>query len=250
MRNLPKAGLQLYTVRSSLEEDFEGTIRKISRIGYEEVELHSLFGRKAKHVRALLDQAGLAAPSRHVGLPDLRGRIDEVLDESATLGCRWVVCPYIDASERTLEGFQRAADDLNAAAAACLEAGLSLAYHNHDFELEAVEDVIPYDLLLERCDAHLVAMELDVFWMAKGGGNPFTYFNRYPGRFALCHAKDMAPDGSMTEVGTGVIDFETLLASSREAGFRHYFVEHDEPADPIASITTSYAGLMQLLKAI
>ncbi|MGA7304803.1 MAG: sugar phosphate isomerase/epimerase [Rhodothermales bacterium] len=250
MHTVPSPGLQLYTVRSILEKDFEGTIEKIAAIGYEEVELHDLFGRTAAEVRAILDRSGLAAPARHVGLADLRTRIGEVLDETATLGCEWIVCPFVGASDRSLDGYRRIADDLNAAAATCHEAGRSFAYHNHNFEFAPIDDAIPYDLLLERCDDALVAMELDIFWIAKAGANPFDYFSRYPGRFKLCHVKDMAPDGSMTEVGSGILDFSTIFVSAEQAGLEHYFVEHDEPEDPIASITTSYQGVVPLLEAI
>jgi len=247
---VPKAGLQLYTVRTLLEKDFEGTIEKVAALGYEEVEFHAFFGRTAEQVRSVLDDAGLRAPARHVGLPNLRTGIDKVLDESAALGCDWIVCSYIDASERTLDGYRRAADDLNIAGAVCREAGRSFAYHNHDFEFAPIGDVVPYDLLLERCDNDLVAMELDLFWITKGGANPMEYFNQYPGRFTLCHVKDMAVDGSMAEVGSGIIDFGSIFAAADQAGLAHYFVEHDEPADPMASITASYSGLIPLLKAI
>jgi sugar phosphate isomerase/epimerase len=247
---MPKAGLQLYTVRSILQDDFEGTIRKIAEIGYREVELHDLFDYTPTRVRAILEGAGLTAPARHVGLADLRARIEEVMDESKTLGCRWIVCPFIALHERTLDAYRKVADELNAAAQACQEAGLSFAYHNHNFEFEPVDGIVPYDLLLEGTDGDRVAMELDIYWMTKGGANPLAYFDRYPGRFPLFHVKDMAADGSMTEIASGNIDFATIFASAEKAGLRHCFVEHDHPDDPIASIAASYQGLAPLLDAV
>lgn len=242
-----KIGVQLYTVRTLLENDFEGTIDKIAGIGYSEVELHQFFGRTAAEVRGILDGAGLDAPARHVGLDDLRTRIDEIVDETTTLGCGWVVCPYVGESERTLEGYRKVADDLNAAAAVCTAAGISFAYHNHDFEFAPLDDAIPYDLLLEYCDNDLVAMELDLFWIIKGGANPLEYFSRHPGRFSLCHVKDMSAEGRMVDVGAGIIDFPTIFASADQAGLEHYFVEHDEPEDPLASVAASFAGLTSVL---
>jgi sugar phosphate isomerase/epimerase len=247
MKAEPRIGVQLYTVRTLLENDFEGTINEIARIGYREVELHSLFGRTSHEVRGILDGAGLAAPAWHVGADDLRSNVEVIIEEAICLGSSWIVCPYIDASERTLEGYRKVADELNTAGRACSDAGISFAYHNHDFEFTPVEDTIPYDLLLERCDEKLVQMELDIFWITKGGANPLEYFDRYPGRFPLCHVKDMAPDGAMVDVGAGIIDFKTIFASAEQAGLKHYFVEHDEPADPIASVTASFAGLKSVL---
>lgn len=239
--------VQLYTVRALLEIDFEGTIDKVAEIGYREVELHAFFGRTAAEVRTVLNRAGLTAPARHVGLTDLRTRIDDVIADSTTLGCEWVVCSHIVESERSLDGYRKVADDLNAMATACREAGISLAYHNHDFEFAPLEDTVPYDLLLDRCDSALVGMEIDLFWTKKGGVNPLEYFAQYPGRFPLCHVKDMSVDGDMIEVGAGIIDFATIFEAAGLAGLERFFVEHDEPADPLASITASYPVLKSLL---
>jgi sugar phosphate isomerase/epimerase len=48
-------------------------------------------------------------------------------------------------------------------------------------------------------------------------------------------------------VGNGVIDFKRIFANAEMAGMKHFFVEHDMPADPIASITTSINYLKKLL---
>jgi len=56
----------------------------------------------------------------------------------------------------------------------------------------------------------------------------------------------MAADGRMVDVGQGTIPFGRILAQRDQAGIRHCFVEHDEPADPFASIAASYAWLRGL----
>lgn len=35
-----KIGLQLYTLRAELEQDFEGTLRKVAELGYAGVEFY------------------------------------------------------------------------------------------------------------------------------------------------------------------------------------------------------------------
>jgi len=47
-------------------------------------------------------------------------------------------------------------------------------------------------------------------------------------------------------VGRGVIDFKKIFARSAQAGIKHYFVEHDQPADPFASIEASFNYLKRL----
>ena len=51
----------------------------------------------------------------------------------------------------------------------------------------------------------------------------------------------------MADVGAGIIDFARIFAKSDEAGFKHYFVEHDNPASPaLDSVHRSFAYLRQL----
>jgi sugar phosphate isomerase/epimerase len=241
-------GIQLYTVRTVMAKDAAGTLESLSRIGYREVELAGLYGQTPRAMRELLDRYSLTAPSTHVGLPDLRRDAKRVFADAHTLGNRYVVVPWIDESEReTLAGYEKIAAELNEFGRAARDAGVRLGYHNHDFELRAINGVVPYDTLLANTDPALVDMELDLFWLAKGAGDPLAYFARHPGRFALVHVKDMTDAGEMVAVGTGSLDFRRVFAQAEAAGIRHAFVEHDEPADPIASARTSFAGVQALL---
>lgn len=241
-------GIQLYTVRSLMAKDVAGTLDALARIGYREVEFAGLHGTSASAVRAMLDHLGLSAPASHVGLNELRKDAAAVFAQSRALGNRYVVVPWIDAAERrTIAGYEAVADALNRFGTAARDAGLRLGYHNHDFELQPIEGRVPYDVLLERTDPELVDMELDLFWLAKGGADPLAYFSRYPGRFVMAHVKDMAPDGAMVDVGRGTLDFARVFAAAEQAGLRHAFVEHDSPADPMASARASHSALVRLL---
>ncbi|HEU4564009.1 MAG TPA: sugar phosphate isomerase/epimerase [Gemmatimonadaceae bacterium] len=243
-------GIQLYTVRSALARDAAATLAALAGIGYREVELAGMHGLSARDFRALLDRNGLAAPSSHVGLDALgAAHRARTFDDAATLGNRWLVCPWLDPKERTADGYRRAAAALNDAAAAARGHGIRIAYHNHDFEHAPLADAggrTGYDLLLAECDPSLVAMEMDLYWMVKGGRDPVAYFERFPGRFPLVHAKDMARDGTMVDVGAGTIDFARILRHAGQAGIRHWFVEHDDPASPLASARASYEYLTKL----
>jgi sugar phosphate isomerase/epimerase len=134
----------------------------------------------------------------------------------------------------------------------CRAAGLRFAYHNHNFEFETFGGAAPaYDTLVERTDPALVAFELDVYWAYKAGQDPLRYFERYPGRFALCHLKDgtAPPERTMADVGAGVIDFAGLFRRARTAGLRYAIVEHDQPKDAVASIRASHETIARLLRA-
>jgi sugar phosphate isomerase/epimerase len=239
-------GVQLYTVRTLMQKDVEGTLKAVAGIGYREVELAGLHGKSARDFRALLDGAGLTAPASHISLAEVRANLQRVLDDAATLGNRWVVVPYLDESERTADGYRRLAATLNEAGARARRTGLRIAYHNHEFEFAPVGDTTGYDILLGETDPEAVEMELDLFWATKGGRDPIQLFERHPRRFPLVHVKDMTREGAMVAVGAGSIDFQRIFARASQAGIRHYFVEHDEPADPLESIRASHTHLSRM----
>jgi sugar phosphate isomerase/epimerase len=241
-------GIQLYTVRTLLEKDLPGTLEALSRIGYREVELAGLHGRTPQAMRDLLDRYGLSAPAAHVGLQDLRRDAPRAFADAKTLGNRYVIVPWLDENERaTIDGYKKLSAELNELGRGARDAGLQLGYHNHDFELRAIGGEVPYDVMLASTDPTLVVMELDLFWLAKAGGNPATYFERHPGRFAAVHVKDMTAAGEMVDVGSGTLDFGRVFAAADAAGIRHAFVEHDEPADPLASARASFTALRDIL---
>ena len=245
---IAKIGLQLYTVRDLMKKDVEGTLAAVAGAGYTEVEFAGYFDKTPAEIRAMLDRHGLTSPSLHTGdlAPDAWAK---AVDAAHVIGHEYIVMPWIPEERRkTLDDWKRWAADFNRAAATAKAGGLQFAYHNHDFEFKTVEGKVPYDVLLAETDPNLVKLEIDLYWITKGGQDPLAYFARWPGRVPLVHVKDGkgAPDWAMTEVGSGAIDWKRIFAKSQQAGIKHYFVEHDQPADPIASITASCAYLKTL----
>ncbi len=248
-RRIRRIGLQLYTVRDLMKQNVERTLARVASIGYREVEFAGYFGRTPQQIRAELDRSGLRSPSTHVGLAEVRDRWRETLDAAHVIGHRYVVVAWVDAKERrTLDDWRRVGETFDAAAEEAHRAGIGFAYHNHDFEFEPLESRIPFDVLLEHSNRELVKIELDLYWITKGGQDPLAYFSRWPGRFPMVHVKDSAgaPAHAMRDVGKGRIDFRRIFAKSREAGIEHYFVEHDDPTNPLASIRASYDYLRTL----
>ena len=248
-RKLERIGLQLYTVRDLMKADLAGTLAKVAAIGYKEVEFHDYFGRTATQIRELLVRNGLAAPSTHLPFESLQKGWQRALDDANTIGAHWVTIAWIpEEKRRTLDDWRRLADLFNLAAGQAKSAGLRFAYHNHDVELRKIGGQIPLDVLLQKTDPSLVDFEMDLYWAVLGGGDPLDFFNRNPKRFPMVHVKDSSgpPDNRMVDVGKGTIDFRSIFAESDKAGIKHYFVEHDNPADPIATIRNSYDYLRAL----
>lgn len=245
--SLGPLGVQLYTLRREMQRDFEGTLARVAEIGYREVEFAGYFDRAPEQVRAALDRTGLVGPGAHVPVELLSEGWARALDAAHVIGHEWLIVAWIPQElRRTLDDWRRLAERFNRAGEEAARAGLRFAIHNHTYEFDRIGDRLPYDELLEACDPRVVDFEMDLFWIAKGGGDPVAYFARYPGRFPMVHVKDMDARQQMVDVGAGVIDWRRIFADRRQAGIRHYFVEHDEPPDPLASVRASYAYLSRL----
>jgi sugar phosphate isomerase/epimerase len=258
---IEKVGLQLYTVRDLMKDDFDGTIAKVAAIGYKEVEFAGYFGRTAQQVRAACDKNGLAPVSTHIQYEELDDKFPSVIETSKAIGLKYIVCPFIkEELRKSPDIWKQASDKFNRCGEQTKKAGIQFAYHNHWFEFLPVDGKLPYDELLKLCDPNLVKMEMDLCWITAAGGDPLKYFNEYPGRFPLVHVKDLhsipkvtaggaqnyGDTVDLTEVGSGLIDWKRIFAQSDKAGIKHYIVEHDHPKQPFDSITKSYEYLNKL----
>lgn len=242
-------GLQLYTVRDLMAQSVADTLKLVAGIGYKEVEFAGYFNLKAKAVRQLLDSEGLTAPSAHLPLEVLQSQLNQVIDDAQTVGHHYIVLPYLTEPQRqSIDQYKAIAELLNKAGEACKKAGLQMAYHNHDFEFQAINGQVPYDILLKETDTELVKMELDLFWTVKAGLSPLQLFERSPGRFPLWHVKDMNQKGEMVDVGTGVIDFAPMVAKAELSGVKHAFIEHDNSDNRVRTIKQGFDSLSRLLK--
>jgi sugar phosphate isomerase/epimerase len=265
--SIPRLGVQLYTVRTEMEKDFNGTLAKVAAIGFAEVEFAGYFNQTPQQVRDALKRHRLTAPSAHIDYGSLTGdKWAKVLDSAHTIGHTYLVNAWVDEPIRNQpDAWKRIAETYNSAAAASKKAGIQFAYHNHNFEFSPRKDAggkLPYDILLESCDPALVKMEMDLCWISAAGKDPLDYFRRSPGRFPLVHVKGLrkvpAATGTeavaidkvlpdITEVGHGdVIDWKRIFAQSSTAGIKHYFVEHDVPKQPFESLKTSYEYVSKL----
>ena len=241
--------VQLYSVRDEMKRDVAATLARVARIGFKEVEFAGYFDHSPAEIRGMLDANGLTAPSAHIPLNVLKSDPASVIAAARTIGHSYVVMPYLDeTARRSIADWHALAKTLNDIAGEMSRAGLRLAYHNHDFEFTPTDGMVPYEVLLAETDPKLVLLEMDLYWTTKAGQDPLTWFAKYPGRFPFVHVKDSrgAPQHEMAPVGEGTIDWKRIFAHRVDAGIAHYVVEHDNPADPFASIASSYSYLSKL----
>ncbi len=241
-------GIQLYTVRTSMATDVPGTLRAIAGIGYREVEFAGYGDHSPQQVRGLLDDLNLDSPSSHVDAVVIRDNPLSLIETATVIGHDYLTIAWLNPDDRQgLDDYKRWAETFNRAGEVCRENGIRLAYHNHDFEFLSIDGQVPFDILLSETDSALVDFEMDMFWVRKGGEDIVDILNRAPGRFTMAHIKDMDEQGNMVEVGVGVIDFESILGNEAASGFRHLFVEHDQPSDPFKSAAISHLALSSIL---
>jgi sugar phosphate isomerase/epimerase len=243
--SMSRLGLQLYTVRDLMAKDLAGTLRAVGQIGYKEVETAGYFGHTAADVRKALDASGLTAPSAHISIEDLNGALPRLLDEASVIGHKWLVVPSLPG--RTADIYKQAGEQLAKAAEAARQAGVHIAYHNHDVDFRPLDGTNGMEILMTSSGPE-VAVELDVYWIVKAGGVPLDFIAKHPGRVKMLHLKDAsaAPELAMRNVGAGTIDWPRLLQAAEQSGVEHCFVEHDSPGDSLASAKASFEYLSKL----
>jgi sugar phosphate isomerase/epimerase len=236
-------GLQLYTLREETEKDFTGTLEKVANLGYKGIEFAGYGGMSSKELKLVLDNLGLKAASSHVALPLLENELDQVIEFQQVIGNRHVVCPYLPPERRTIESYYELIKILNDVGRKCHEAGLTLSYHNHDFELFELENgKKPLELLLEETNPEWVKAEFDVYWLTKAGHDPVEWLKRFEGRTPLLHLKDMTPDNEkfFAELGTGGVNLESVINQGEKANVEWFIVEQDQSRrSPLESVEIS-----------
>ncbi|MBD3184576.1 TIM barrel protein [Candidatus Poribacteria bacterium] len=242
MDKIPVA-LQLYTVRDACEKDFEGTLQKVADMGYTGVELAGTYGKSAEEIKDMLDELNLPCVGSHTGDREL----SEAVKFHTTLDCNYIGWPVFPGGlPKTEEELKAAIKKLNECGAAYKEKSLTLYYHNHSGEFEKINAKAILDWFYENTDPDLVKAQYDVCWIYHAGVDPAEYMKKYPKRCPLLHLKDIKADGTLTEIGEGEVDFESIFAVSEKAGVEWYIVEQDRWERP--SIESARISLENLKK--
>jgi sugar phosphate isomerase/epimerase len=238
-------GLQLYTIRDAMEKDPVLALTEVSKIGYKYIELANYSGGKfygftPADFKKVAADTGLEILSSHTQV-EAKGitleNAKKMAEDHAVLGVKYCVQPWINAEDRNIESYKKMVADWNKVGAIMKENGIKFGYHNHNFEFNTINGIVPYfDIFLKEMDKDLITMEIDLFWVTKAGHNPVDIFNKYPGRFELFHLKDgytaetpfFEPKSvDMAPVGTGLVNFKEILAAKEIAGMKYMIVEQD-----------------------
>ncbi len=258
-------GIQLYTLRNQIKEDLAGTLKAVAAAGYRQVEAYGFPDATALELIKVSKDLGMAANSSHfawesVTDPDKAGvaPFAEILQKAKDAGLSHLVIPYLHGDTRkTADDYKRLGERCNAGAALAKEAGIQLAYHNHQFEFQPLEGgKSGFDVFMAEFSPEM-KFELDVFWVKVGGLDPVELLGKMKGRVSQIHLKDLkdgltlpefgsVPADAFKELGQGVIAMEPIIEAAALAGVVHAHVEQDQSPDPLKSIGMS----MEYLKGL
>lgn len=247
MRN-EQIAVQLYSFRDFIKtpEDFKNTLRRLKRIGYSAVQLSSAIPAMTEdELRAILDGEGFTAPTAHATSDNIVRETDRLVERLRRLKCLHVAYPYPHIPLTNLEAVRQAAGILQDAAARMKQAGITLAYHNHDVEFVRFGNRTALDVIYEH--APTLQGEIDTFWVQAGGGSPLDWVRKMYRRMDVIHLKDYVwrPEAHniharMAAIGAGNLDWPGILSAAEDGGVNIFVVEHDGGCpDPFVSFEQS-----------
>jgi len=248
-------GIITNTIKNELSEDYQSTLRAIAEIGYKYIE--GSFVPDDSNPPAYsnyLKSLGLSTVATGVGMSNLEnGELNQYLKKADALQAKYLVCyyPWLTSAENlTTDEVLSTADRLNTYGKQIKEAGFRFAWHNHAKEFVEIDGEMAFDTLMENTDPEYSTVEMDWYWVVKGGQDPVVYLNKYPGRFELAHVKDMNNnrDEGITCVGNGIIDFKPIFEQAAKGGVKYFIVENERAVQGMKCAKESYQYLTKILQ--
>ncbi|NOU63898.1 TIM barrel protein [Paenibacillus sp. LMG 31461] len=249
-----KMAIQLATLRESCKTNFPQVLETLGNMGWAGVQFAGYHGYDPKELAEVVRGTGMKVAGLHVSIPLLRDQMEQLIEDAAIFGTRDLICSNTPDDWKNADGFREMKRLLNEYAAYLKSRGLRLSYHNHAFEFETeVDGQSALRYLLDPVEDHALLAEIDVYWVKKGGYDPYPFIEPYAGRMPIIHLKDMTDDEEQTfaEIGMGQIDFVPILQWGEKHGIEWYVVEQDRcRRDPMESVQISYEQLLRLSKLV
>jgi sugar phosphate isomerase/epimerase len=247
-----RIGIQLYSIREYLPDDFRGSLKKLADIGYTYAEAYgfdgkTFLGKTLKETNAILNDLGMELSSTHCGtamLPADTGAKEwdywrQSVQEMKAAGGRQLVQSWLPA-DKTLDEVKRTAEQFNKIGKICKSGGISFGYHNHNAEFKQVGGQVVLDTLLQNTDPGLVFFQLDLGHALNGGGDILAYLKKYPKRFLSWHASDFKKGGGYTELGQGDVPYDELFKLAKSYGLKDLTMEHEGGDDRFGACKNNF----------
>jgi sugar phosphate isomerase/epimerase len=266
-----KIAIQMYSMNGALRDPgaapgarggtppaiVDSVLAGLHTIGYKNAELAGLFGQTIGTVRPLMEKNQIKVIGNHGNLTADLSAWAQTIDDAKTLGQD----PMIGAAgygppglNGGIENVLATAANLNKLGEAAAAKGLALYMHNHAAEVSTTysydirkngkpEMVSALEIVAANTNPRYVHFEIDVHWALNGlKGNQddlIALLNRLKGRIIALHVKDTAPDGKITDLGAGVIDWPRVYAAAGP-DVKYYIWEYDGAPEPMKNAEIAY----------
>ena len=251
-------GVQMYMVRKQVEKDLVAALRLIKDTGYDQVELYPIaYKHPAPELKKMMSDAGLSSVAAHFNYADREKNVEY----AHALGLKYMVCPSIPSElTASVVGYRKAADYFSQWGESARKAGMEFAYHNHNTEFAPLEGSTGFDTLMQATDAHLVKLEIDLYWAAYAGKDLSAMLKHYADRTVLIHLKDRdatspvstgpGPEGEahQADIGKGTIGWPPLLRQARAQGIRYAFLDMDAVKTTVEDSLRSSRNYLRTIK--
>jgi len=246
-------GVQLYSVRKVIFDDFPGTINKIAAMGYVGVEAwHGMPDNiDLKDAAKIIKDAGLQVFASHCNLPldenrDIALRLADAFQTERLIywgGSKAELFSNDDQINKTKEMYDAICEDLKAQ-------GIKFGLHNHSWEFETTESgVIPFFYYLDNLNPDIF-FEIDTYWTKTAGYDPAEAVKKAGKRAPLLHIKDGSAKKGANEAmhvpaGKGAMDIPAIVKAGAD-NIKWMIVEFDDTEmDIFDGLQQSYTYLTQ-----
>jgi len=251
MKNKIPIALQLYSVRDDCTNDFVGTLKKVSEMGYEGIEFAGYYGKNATDLKKILDDFDIKVAGTHTGIDTLLGEnLKKTVEFNSVLGNKFLIVPGLPEEYiKTKEAVIKTANLFNEISEKLKPYKMKVGYHNHWIEFKPINGETIWDIFFSNTNKDVI-MQVDTGNCMKGGGNPVKILEKYPGRALTVHLKEFSSKNDKAILEEGDVEWDKILNLCETTGrTKWYIIEQESYAySPIKCVELCLMNLKRMLE--
>lgn len=240
---LPKVGLQLWSIRDLVAKDFSGTLEQVAALGFTGVEFARDYGpydkTQGKELKQYINQLGLQVAGAHVEFSEFEaGKFDQSVHFYQELGAPYLIISWDPRawSASEVDGFIA---QLNTLSSALAKHQLKLGFHNHEHEFGSYQKATYWDHIQAQTP-DTVPLQLDIGWVVMAEKDPAHYIERYPVNTRTVHYRPYLPKDSdkALVLGQDLVKWFEVIDANHRAKTDWLVLEQTDYLDGLTSLET------------